>query len=119
MGASSSVRVYTSEEDGKIYKKSPNCKCIFSCNYENYICTSIELPYCCYTCLENLREKTYDTDNLYYLIKETKGIRMQDAIEESKWLSEYDAVQYAIQNKIHIQEFLTNTDILSRYHIST
>ena len=119
MGAGSSVQIYNTEENGKIYKKSPKCKCIFSCNYENYICTNIELPYCCYTCLEDLRDNKYDTDNLYYLIKETKGNEMRDVIDKYEWLLEYDAIKYASGYKIHIQEFLTNTNILERYNIKT
>jgi hypothetical protein len=117
MGASSSVESYEVKKDGRIYKNHSKCKCIFSCTYNNFIGDKLELLYCCYDCLQTLKTKNYNNSYLTYLIKETKNVVIREAIEESNWLSEKDAILYAYKNKIDIKELLTNTNILDRYNI--
>jgi hypothetical protein len=117
MGAASSVIPYELKEIGRIYKNRSKCKCIFSCRYKNFIGDKLELLYCCYDCLQELKSKSYDTIRLKLLIDETKNIQIETAIRESNWLSEKDAMLYALKHRIDVKEFLTNSNILERYNI--
>jgi len=118
MGASSSIFGYETKENSRIYKNHPDCKCIFSCTYNNFIGDKLELLYCCHNCLQKIKTKSYDTRRLNHLIAETKNIPIKEAIEESNWLSEKDAMLYAFNNKIDVRELLTNTDMLARHNIT-
>ena len=117
MGAASSVIPYEMKQNGRIYKKSEKCKCIFSCKYKDFIGEKLELLYCCYDCLQELKSNTYNIKILNKLIDETKNINIETVIEKSNWLSEKHAILYALQHRINANELITNQDVLVRYNI--
>ena len=118
MGAASSALSHIQvKESGRIYKKSEKCKCIYSCKYKDFIGEKIELLYCCYDCLQELKSNSYDIKKLNKLVYETKNINIETVIAQSNWLLEKDAILYALQHRINAIELITNKDVLVRYNI--
>lgn len=98
MGASSSI-------SNKIYKHT-DCGCIYCFDQ-----TEIQLLWCCYDCLETLRNKTIPKQ-LIILQKEVKENSIEFLLDKLEWKTTHHAIQFAKENDILLEEFISNTDVL-------
>lgn len=101
MGASSSIY------NNKIYKPL-KCGCIYS--YKD----DIELPYCCYECLETIRSKK-PNKILEYLSNEVLENNLNDLLILHGWKNTEESILYAKENNILLDEFIKNNDILKMF----
>ena len=98
MGASSSINL-------KLYKRV-DCGCIYCFDH-----TEIQLLWCCYDCLETLRNKTMPKQ-LIILQKEVEENNIEDLLNKLEWKSTHHAIQFAKENDILLEEFISNADVL-------
>ena len=133
MGAGASVN----EPSGYIFRVN-TCGCIYGCYYENHIAECVELKKCCYSDLQNLRNREFDESRLRKLEKRTLGIPIDELTGDAKsrgesaymdvgymdvgsktgWMRQADAIEYARREQIRgIEEFIYNTNILVRFGI--
>lgn len=101
MGATASL-------SDKIYKPV-KCGCIYSFSKS---LQKLELPFCCYECLEIIKERDYNKIHNILLL-ETSNL---DKLSEKGWKNIHDAIIYANNNNILLEEFLENSDILNLYN---
>jgi hypothetical protein len=118
MGAVASIEDNNLPLNGKLYKVM-ECKCIYSCIYQNNIVEDIELLCCCYMCLHNIRNKLFDYKKLSKFISNTINNNICDLINNKydNWLSERNAIIYAQNNKISVIEFIQNENLLKKFSI--
>ena len=103
--------------NGYIYKVA-KCKCIFCCQYENYITTdNIELLLCCYDCLHSLNNNTYNKFIIHNLKNDIFNQNINYLINNQNWYSDRGIVEYSQYNKIDIIELLTNSNLLNKFNI--
>lgn len=99
MGASSSI------SDNKIYKHI-ECGCIYC-----YDTSELQLLYSCYDCLETLRNKeNLEIKNILEL--EVTNNSNELLLNNFKWKNKIEAINYARDNNILLQEFISNNNIL-------
>jgi hypothetical protein len=114
MGASSSIDILS--YNGKIYKHLESCKCIFSCSYKDNIAYKIEYPYWCFECYQYIKNNNFDVyeNKLKLLLNEINNKNIFILIEKYGWISERNAIEYAKKNKIDINEFIQNKDLIEK-----
>lgn len=98
MGASSSI-------SSKLYKHV-DCGCIYCFDQPE-----IQLLWCCYDCLETLRNKT-KPEQLILLQKEVKENPIEHLLNKLEWKTTHHAIQFAHENNILVEEFICNKDVL-------
>ena len=99
MGASSSIY------ENKIYKHF-NCGCIYC--YDSF---EVQLLYCCYECLESLRNRE-NLKNLNIVKYEVENNSLDILLNDLEWKNKKDAMIYARKNNILLEEFISNKNIL-------
>lgn len=104
MGASSSIH------SNKIYKHI-ECGCIYCFDY-----IEIQLLYCCYDCLELLRSSKNPT-KIKTLICEVKNNTVDILLQFFRWINEKDAIIYAKENNILLEEFIHNKNLLKEFYL--
>ena len=99
MGASSSI------SDNKIYKHI-NCGCIYCFDTKE-----LQLLYSCYDCIEKLRnKKNLEIKNI--LEEEVNNNSNEFLLNNLEWKNKMEAINYARDNNILLQEFISNDNIL-------
>jgi hypothetical protein len=125
MGASSSVGVVQINDkklpfNGSLYKHI-KCGCVFCAIYEELRPYKLELALPCYNCLQDLRHKTkysFDIDYVRLLYSEIKELDIESLINcKNEWMTEYEAIQYAKENRISIIELINSSYILKKFEI--
>ena len=99
MGASSSI------SDNKIYKHV-NCGCIYCFDTKE-----LQLLYSCYDCIETLRNKK-DLEIKNVLEEEVNKNSNDFLLNNLQWKNKMDAINYARNNNILLEEFISNNNIL-------
>jgi hypothetical protein len=100
MGASSSI------SDNKIYKHM-NCGCIYCFDKID----ELQLLYVCYDCLQTLKDKkNLQIKNI--LEKEVNNNSNEFLLNNLEWKNKMEAINYARDNNILLQEFISNDNIL-------
>lgn len=104
MGASSCIH------SNKIFKHV-SCGCIYCFDY-----TEIQLLYCCYDCLELLRNNKTPT-KVKTLIFEVENNNVDILLQSFRWINKEDAIIYAKENNILLEEFIDNKNLLKEFYL--
>jgi hypothetical protein len=99
----------------KVYKRIV-CGCIYCYCFNE---ERIQLLCPCYICIDNIKNKKYNTIIAKTLSKEIKGKSEDEIImEKNGWISEALAIQQAHNRGMRcIEEFINNHDILEKNNI--